>query len=401
LDSLDKAITERHAVVRKAERDLVNAEWALDNLQRELVAQQQLIAKAADLLTGKQATVQSARETLASAQTDEQTFTDQLGDIKDQLALLQEELQNMRKAADAVLEIKKYVSATALKMEHFVDVAVREPVRNIGLQEETNVWDYFSKTVNKEKCATDFREQLSDFHGYCTGPAMSAFEAVKDYVDLTPLCTMDPEEIVGQGTETQVQTLITHLTEDLQGVLTWLDPFKGVTRMDKTHEEALVEQGEPAGLRRVMGVYGTIKFYTKYLKEWKVGKGIFLKLLSQLTKKIELLEDEIKKADNLLAQVDSALKGATKLREEAKAKLDVALADETVALTGKQELEKAKAIVEAQIQQAQNSLKDLEDALKLAIQQYKEARAFLVSEFDEKKNGIQSLSQIKMNALDN
>merc|ERR1712073_166497 len=165
---------------------------------------------------------------------EEDQFIERIGAAKNLVNQLREELSNMKKASEAILEIKKYVSATAWKMGYFVDVAVREPVGEIGLVEETNVWDYFSKSVATEQCSADFKHQLTDFHEYCTGPAMVGFEKVKKYIDLTPLCKLDEESKIAAEEDTAVQTRIGLLTEDLKGVQSWLDPFKGT---DMTHEK--------------------------------------------------------------------------------------------------------------------------------------------------------------------
>merc|ERR1719458_1208582 len=102
LETLDKEINERHQSVRRAELELDNAQWALEDLQKKL----------------------------------EDQYIEQIGAAKSLINELREQLSDMKKASEAILEIKKYVSATALKMGYYVDVAVREPVREIGLDEE-------------------------------------------------------------------------------------------------------------------------------------------------------------------------------------------------------------------------------------------------------------------------
>merc|ERR1712204_103100 len=159
-----------------------------DDLEQKLAEQKQLVSDAASLLTGKEDVVDSLINVLNTVKKGEDQFNEQIGQAKELVSNLREELSNMKKASEAILEIKKYVSATALKMGYYVDVAVREPVRQIGLVEETNVWDYFTQDVAADQCSTAFKHHLSDFHEYCTGPAMTAFEKIKHFVDLTPLC---------------------------------------------------------------------------------------------------------------------------------------------------------------------------------------------------------------------
>jgi len=394
LESLDAEIVVRHEAVRKAERDLDNALWALEDLEKKLAEQRELEAAAANLLTGTSQAVQAAKEALAAVKKDEEQLLELIAVAKTRVSELREQLANMKEAVDATLEIKKYVSATALKMGYYVDVAVREPVRQIGLVEETNVWDYFTQDVAADQCSTAFKHHLSDFHEYCTGPAMTAFEKIKHFVDLTPLCTLDDEsKIAGEGDEA-VQTRIGLLTQDLTGVQTWLDPFKG-TGMTTEKEIAKVEMGEPEGLRQVVGVYGMIKFYTGYMKEWKVGRGIFHDLLNKLTEETQELEgDLLYEVEKVLPPLDEALIETSKRRVEAQARLDAALAAEQAALEGKNELAKVVASLETQVVGAQNMLTDLEGALKKAIKMYKEARATLVSKHTEGKDGILALSEL-------
>merc|ERR1719361_1106143 len=299
LESLDQEIAERHAAVRKAESDLDNAQWALDDLEEKLAEQKQLVSDATNLLTGSQSVVLEAKLSLALVKKVEDQFIEQVGAAKSLVSQLREELSNMKKASEAILEIKKYVSATAWKMGYFVDVAVREPVREIGLVEETNVWDYFSENVATEQCSADFKHQLTDFHQNCTGTAMAAFEKVKKYIDLTPICTLDEESTIAAEEDKAVQTRISLLTKDLEGVQSWLDPFKGTT-MTTEKERQKIELGEPEGLRHVMAVYGDINFYRGYLKEWKAQSGKFHDLLKQLMGQITGLEEDILQEEALL-----------------------------------------------------------------------------------------------------
>jgi len=271
LESLDKEIKLRHKAVRDAEAALDAAEWALNDLAQKLGSQRQSVLDATELLTGSQASVKDAKEEFEGIVKDEDLFLQQIERASESLVKLREDLTNLKKASEVILDIKKYVSATTLKMGYLMDIAVREPVRQIGLVEETDVWDYFSDQVATQQCSADFKQQLGDFHGYCTGPAMAGFEKVKKFVDLTPLCKLDDKTKIATEEDAAVQTRIGLLTDDLKEVQSWLDPFKG-TDMTLAKEREKVEEGEPEGLRQVMGVYGKTNFYTEYLKEWKVKK---------------------------------------------------------------------------------------------------------------------------------
>jgi hypothetical protein len=400
LESLDVEITERHKAVRKAEADLDDAQWALDDLEQKLAEQKQLVSDATSLLTGKEDVVDDLVIALNTVKKGEDQFNEQIGQAKELVSNLREELSNMKKASEAILEIKKYVSATALKMGYYVDNAVREPVREIGLVEETNVWDYFSENVATEVCSGEFKHQLSDFHEYCTGTAMAVFEKVKKYVDLTPICTLDDEKNIAAEGDTAVQTRISLLTKDLKSVQSWLDPFKG-TKMTVEKEDKKVELGEPEGLRQVIGIYGATSFYTAYLKEWKVEKGKFHELLKQMTEQMKSKEAEILQEEDLLRTLNDGLAVVVKNREQAKLKLDEALADKQAALENKEELERVMASLETQIDETKNLLTDLEETLRNAVRMYKEARTKLVSEHTAGKGGLFALGQVHGDVLGN
>jgi len=398
LESLNIEIAERHKAVRRAEADLDNAQWALDDLQLKLAEQKQLVSDATKSLEVAQGNTANLIAILNTVKKGEDQFNEQVAQAKDLVSSLREELSNMKKASDAILEIKKYVSATALKMGYYFDMAVREPVREIGLVEETNVWDYFSKAAAKETCSGEFKQQLKGFHEYCTGTAMAGFEKVKKYVDLTPICTLDDEKNIAAEGDKAVQTRISLTTEDLEGVQSWLDPFKG-TQMTPEKEAKKVELGEPEGLRQVMGTYGSTNFYTAYLKEWKVEKGKFHELLKQLKAEIKSKEDEILQEEDLMRQLEDALAVVVKDREEAQQNLEEALAEQEAALEHKEELERVMASLETQIGETQNLFTDLEEILRKAVQMYKEARKKLVSEHTAGKGGLFALGQLHADML--
>jgi len=393
LDSLDQEITLRHKAVRKAEYDLDNAQWALSELEDKLAKQKQMVEDTQKLLEGNEQAVADAREMLAAVNKDMDQIIEQIGLAKNLLDKFREELSKMKMASDAILEIKKYVSATMLKMGYYVDMAVREPVRQIGLVEETNVWDYFSSEVSNDKCSTSFKNQLTDFHQYCTGAAMAAFEKIKHIVDLTPLCNLAAKNEIEVEEDAAVQERIKHLTEDLQNVQSWLDPFKG-THMTLELEQEKVDSGEPEGLRQVPGVYSNTKFYTGYLKEWKFNGGKFLDLLAQVKNQIQDLEADIKEEETLMAGLKDALNQLTTQQQNAQEKLDVALAQHADTLTSKNELESKKQGLIDEVGEMKSMLTDLEAALALALKEYRKARKTLVEEHTAGKHDVFALSEL-------
>merc|ERR1719264_322624 len=348
-----------------------------------------------NLLTAEQADVVEAREALAAVDKDVDLIMEQIGKAKNTLNSLREQLSNMKKASEVTLEIKQYVSATTMKMGYYVDMAVREPVREIGLVEETDVWDYFKKEVKEEKCAATFKLQLKEFHEYCTGPAMKAFEGIKHIVDLTPLCQLGEEDEIVTEEETSVQSRINLLTESLENVQSWLDPFRG-THMTKVKEQEKVKAGEPEGLRHIQGVFSQGNFYTRYLAEWKFRRGKFHDLLALMRNSTEKLEIKIIEGEQLLKDLAAGLATLGGQQEIANGKLQAALAQEAEALENKNELEKAKTKLEGEVRDAQNDLVDLKAALEAALKAYRNAVEKFVEGYTSKKADVfsSSLSQL-------
>jgi len=393
LDSLQEVLSQRHDAVRQADRDLNAALWALDDLEKKIQEQQIVADTAASLLTGSKALVLEAKEALQVAEEDRNALMEQVGQAKQQLADLREKLSNLKTASEAILEIKKYVSATALKMGYFVELAVRTPVRDIGLKESVDVWDYFSQDVSQNTCSAAFKTKLHDFHDYCTGTAISAFEKIKDYVDLTPLCQLRDESKINNEGSDAVQTRIRHLTDSLRSVQSWLDPLHGTVTTAQDEQLAL-ENGEPEGLRQIMGVYGHVNFYTKYLKQWKFGKkkrlGKFHRLLAQLKTHIESLDTQVLEAETLHRQLSDTLGKLSYAHQVATDKVTAAVDQESWAVRGKEETQKALASMQQQRDETNNLLKDLEEAYRVAIKQYKEARENLVQEHVAGKDQVQA-----------
>jgi len=344
-------------------------------------------------LEGDETAVAEAREAFAAVSTSMDQIIDQIGLAKKLLDQLREELSNMKKANEVILEIKKYVSTTTLKMGYYMDMGVREPVRQIGLDEKKNVWDFFSSEVSNEECATTFKNQLTGFHQYCTGPAMAAFEQIKHIVDLTPLCNLGEKHEIEVEEDDAVQRRIIHLTDDLQNVQSWLDPFRG-THMTEVMEQEKIDSGEPEGLRRVMGVYGITNFYSRYLIDWKTNGGKFLGLLAQVKNQIQALDTDTKEEESLVTGLHDALEALTTEQQSAQGKLDVALAQHAETLINKNELESKQQEMIDEMGEMKNTLTDLEAALALAMEEYQKARKKLVEEHTAGKNDIFALREL-------
>merc|ERR1719450_1493033 len=270
----------KHVLFQKSEWALADAQKALLGLTEDLEKQSALVDKANKGLTdlGLQA---------ATAQQDMLDATSLLADAKysldtetEDLNSLMADMEDVRAAEKFADEVKEKLSIMLMKMDGFAEECVREPVRNIGLSEETKVYEgeFFVEQVSQSPVTGDVKDALTAFHAYCEGTAKNIFELVKDTVDLSPLCDLQDEDKTMQEITSAVQQRKDAVVESIEKVQSWLDPFKG-TEATKTNEiPDYVDEGEPMGLRRVMSLLpgdSSETFYSTYLKKWK-KKGEFL-----------------------------------------------------------------------------------------------------------------------------
>jgi len=380
LSTLNSYIQVRFNAVTKAERELEDAQWALINLQEKFQSQAQQTSDAIRTLQGESGEVAAAKEALNIVQKNEDEFTERLGFSNGVVEHMKEELGNIQQADEAILDIKRLLSMTMLKMGLFVDVAVREPVRKLGLAEETDVWNFFSEDIKGLKAADDFHNELHDFHSYCHGPAFKAFKDVniKKYVDLSPLCELREEPVIAADIDRAGQQRVHFVTEDIQKIQSWLDPLKG-TGMSPQAQQVKVDQGEPEGLRQVMGVFGRTDFYMSYLKKWKFPGG-FHDLLKLLKGKVALLDAELAQVETEMITLANGLSILQGRRSAAWNTLQRALAAQGVAESNLVAMQKALTLLQEQAVSSQQLFEDLQRVFEEAKRLYLTAKKTLVEE---------------------
>merc|ERR1719325_464252 len=261
-----------------------------------LLAQQQLVQKATSGLTDLGVAASAAKDEMATADAQMQGASQSLEKVTTQWKELMADLEGVRAAEKYADEVKQRLSLLLMKMDGYVEECVREPVRNIGLSEETKVYDgeFFTWDVNKLPAKEDMNDALSAFHNYCETVAKGIFDLVKDKVDLSPLCELQPQDDTMGEIMTTVQNRKDSVVESITDVQSWLDPFKGTDVTKDTEQPDYVAHGEPLGLRRVMNM-GAEQFYSGYLKKWK-KHGEFLELLASITVATNGLDKKVGKA---------------------------------------------------------------------------------------------------------
>jgi chromosome segregation ATPase len=129
----------KHVLFQKAEWALADAQRALLSLTQDLEKQSELVDKANKGLSDLGVKAADAKQNMDDA-------TALLADAKysldtetDDLNALMADMEDVRAAEKFADEVKEKLSAMLMQMDGFAEECVREPVRNIGLSEETKV----------------------------------------------------------------------------------------------------------------------------------------------------------------------------------------------------------------------------------------------------------------------
>jgi DNA repair exonuclease SbcCD ATPase subunit len=304
LKALAADMAKKHVLFQKAEWALADAQKALLSLTQDLEKQSELVDKANKGLSDLGVKAADAKQNMDEA-------TALLADAKysldtetDDLNALMADMEDVRAAEKFADEVKEKLSTMLMQMDGFAEECVREPVRNIGLSEETKVYEgeFFVEQVSNSGATQDVKAALGAFYNYCENTAKNIFELVKDKIDLSPLCDLQDEDATMQEITQAVQERKDAVVHSIETVQSWLDPFKGSEVTHQTEIPEYVEEGEPFGLRRVASLLntgGSESFYSTYLKKWK-KKGEFLELLKKITTAINGLNDKIQTAQDEL-----------------------------------------------------------------------------------------------------
>jgi len=352
-----QVMSDKHKAFQEAEWDLANALDALKLLTENLLAQQQLVEKAKAGLTDLGVAASAANDEMNTADAQLQGATTSLSKAKDQWKALTADLEAVKAAEKYADEVKERLSLLLMKMDGYVEECVREPVRNIGLSEDTKVYEgeFFTWDVKTLPAKEDMNDALSAFHEYCEGTAKGIFELVKDKVDLSPLCELQPQDDSLNEIVETVQNRKDSVVKAIEDVQSWLDPFKGLKGVTKETEQTdFVDAGEPLGLRRVMSMQ-LETFYSGYLQKWK-KHGIFLELLASITVAINDLDQKVEKAADEMERVSGELATTQDLLDKAVVAYRQA---EQKATLEKQDLNQAMTELEGQVVEAKSNLEDL------------------------------------------
>jgi len=375
LEDLQKDIKVEFAKVQDAREALGEFEDQVFDLEDDLERQQGETAKAVRLAGEAGVKTQLAKAALEEVRKNEMSLKTQLKEAKNSLESAKAELEKAHQADIAVQQLRGLVSQTLLNMVAYVNEAVLEPVRRIGLGEDVEVNDRFAQGLEGLPTAGDFKGSVTNLLGYCQETALPAFKLLQAGVKLAPICEVGPVEKVVPGVFSAVEVRAADVKKHLKSVQSWLDPYKGQKKMSKAEAERLVKEGEPTGLREAMGVFSQTNYYSKYLKRWKkIAKPSFLDLYAQLGKTLAGLRDTVRDLTTSTGVLTDTLKKVGEQRQAAADKLSKATTAAHLAGQKGQAAQAALQTLREQTSQAKDRLQGLNDALDGAIKRYEAAK---------------------------
>jgi len=377
---LQKDIGVRYRTFRRARTALDEARANLRLLDGKISAQEGVRAKALELLASRGGEAGAAQKLADDAKAAEDRLRNELDLMQAKLVEATQEIAKVSSASGILNELRIAVSLTMQKMSLYIDAVVREPLRNIGLGEETNIDERFAQDAGTMPAATTVKKALDSLEGYCTNDALPAFANVKDSVDLTPLCKIGDVNGNLDGITLAVNSRRKKLADELKTAQSWLDPFKGQADMSQEQAEKYVEDGEPQYLREITSVFGGTSYYTSYLKYWKSTEAnSFLKLYKTLDEALEAakaakqgVEEEILRLKGESVQAAEKSSSAVAACEQAVQLLHLAGEDKTAAEAVLAELREKSAALSTDLDALKKKMEEAFKAYNAALAVLKE-----------------------------
>eukprot|EP00418_Pyrodinium_bahamense_P015724 CAMPEP_0179124354 /NCGR_PEP_ID=MMETSP0796-20121207/58762_1 /TAXON_ID=73915 /ORGANISM="Pyrodinium bahamense, Strain pbaha01" /LENGTH=734 /DNA_ID=CAMNT_0020823013 /DNA_START=82 /DNA_END=2286 /DNA_ORIENTATION=- len=388
MEELKKGVKVRFDDLRAAEEALDDAQWELADLEDLLAKEQDSAASALQALEKAGEEFEAARSAFEALQEQEAALGGQLNASKASLQAGRQELERAKSADRIVGDLKNLLSVTLMKMQLFFDEAVRQPVRSLGITEERALLgELFAADLSGLAAAGVMKTAVESLHTFCAVDAKEPFEAVKDKVDLSPLCEMGEVDAIDTDLTTAVATRVGTIVELLEEVRAWLNPFKDQKNMTNEKLKELHEAGEPSGLREIVSVYGETRFFS-YLKDWKAG-GRFLKLIAQLGEAVESLGVALKNMQEDLDKLKEEIQKTMAARQEAQEALEKAAMAVQLAEDTKAEIDRKVKELEEQGVEMKNEIAELEAQVAEARRKFEAAKNLLLEEHQKSTSFLQ------------
>mmetsp|Transcript_92635 Transcript_92635/g.299700 ORF Transcript_92635/g.299700 Transcript_92635/m.299700 type:complete len:668 (+) Transcript_92635:94-2097(+) len=378
LDGLQKDIKRQFERVQDAREDLAEYEETVYDIEEELTTMEEAVSDAIQTVSGTGTKVTVARKALNELKDKEKEARTRLSSTQDSFRVTNTLLGNANTVNDITSELKGLVSQTMLNMALYFDEAVREPLRNLGLDESMDVDDKFQESPASLPSATDFDESVGQLDSFCKKEALPAFAKVSGSVKLAPICNIGATSEVIGGVNEAVSARMESVKDTIKHVMSRLDPYKGTRALTEEEAKKKIEEGEPLGLREVMGDFGQTTYYRNYLKHWKAtAKPSFLAIYAKLGDEIERLYKELEDLSQSITALEKALDEILAKLRQATTSLEEAITADEIAEDKKAKAEAAVAKQEEVLVRALDDLAALKKAAEDALKSYVAAKKLL------------------------
>jgi len=363
LAPLEAAIKTTFDAWFKANRDLEEAEETLEDLQADMEESEALCDQLEELLKSATEKLTDAEDALKLVKKSEVFLKLKLNVAQNVLAEAKAAMEKNDDALKAAELIKEKVAGIIEKLTALYDFFVKEPIRNMMLDEPTTL-DVFDAISGEESAAAvKFKESMTALSGHCKDVAMPAFSKI-DSIDLTPLCSFGGDD-AGEGVVSMVAARKGEVKDELTKFKSWWKDFD-------VEVEEKNEVSEPVLLGEVMEAFPQPDFASVYMAKWKTD-GPFLKAIEELRMAIKELTGTIGKAEEKISGLADSLKKNIQFRLAARLKIQEAVDQKKIA---EDKLQAASEVL-AQQEEAENEQTQNVDRLKAiaeaALQEYKKA----------------------------
>eukprot|EP00933_Yihiella_yeosuensis_P037054 TRINITY_DN308_c0_g1_i1.p1 TRINITY_DN308_c0_g1~~TRINITY_DN308_c0_g1_i1.p1 ORF type:complete len:669 (+),score=199.29 TRINITY_DN308_c0_g1_i1:81-2087(+) len=264
-------------------------------------------------------------------------------DAEQHLHQIEDDINRMMNAIEAASNLRTKVVGLLLSMTVFFENMVQDPIRALGVTNESPVKQTFAERKSAE-LSSELSSILQDMSKFC-GDQATLKDLSSGKVDGTSLCQLGSDA-------TAIQTEIIDIVDKRQRV--------AETRFMQLQED-LAESSDKqplTNLAQVFTLYSQTKFYREYLQKWELS-GAFKDISKNMEQELLKLEEDEQKQQAVLAQLREQLVQAEAARDKAQQQL---IEDQQ-----KYEETKGKKLEEEKLLQ---SLREKADQAKAALKKF-------------------------------
>lgn len=371
IERLDKDIEKAYAVVRAARIALRDAESDLEELQSSLKDQNLTLINLTGLMDGTGQKVEDARRLLQELQNATSNLsgyvTQGTRDVQD----LSNKVQRAGDAGTVVQRLLELIDAVLFQISQLTNVALREPIRNLGLHETVRFQEYFPDPGATQE-ASNTGAAISALKAFC---ASNDTQQILAAVGGLELCSFGDASKVTQEILGALTLRSMEVQADLKNVKDWLNPHHGLDITAEYHKR-LIEMGEPARLRESKAAIYDTNFYVDYLSQWELDKK-FPPLIASFGRSLNQSKAALAALQDQMAAMQGQLVDRNQLQAAADAALQQALASHQVAQQNQAQAKQQFDKLVSQQRTVGDDLDQLRRALAEAEAKYRAAQSKL------------------------